>query len=125
TLGDPLWSTGYRWFLGDALAQVIVTPTLLYWCTGAYRRVASRLTELVLLFVGLIAVLYYAFVARHAYPSPVLLCTPVPFLIWAAVRLRPFGAANAVALVSLAAVLGAVDGTGVFSGGSSSQVLLS
>ena len=124
-LGDPLWEAGYRWFLGDALAQVIVTPTLLYWCTGAYRRINVRLPEVGLLAIGLTGVLYYAFVVQHAYHSPVLLYTPVPFLIWAALRLRPFGAANAVSLVSLATVLSAVNGTGVFSASSSSQELLS
>ena len=37
-LGDPLWRAGYQWFMGDALTQAIVTPTLLYWCTRAYGR---------------------------------------------------------------------------------------
>src|SRR5215813_5239779 len=27
-LGDPIWPSMYRWFLGDALAQVIVTPAI-------------------------------------------------------------------------------------------------
>jgi PAS domain S-box-containing protein len=124
-LGDPLWSAGYKWFMGDAVAQVIVTPATLYWCTGAYRHVNRRLTEFGVLFLGLTAVLYYTFGVHHADASPVLLYMPVPFLIWAAVRLRPFGAANAMALVSLAAVLGAVEGDGVFSGGTSNQIQLS
>src|SRR5262245_5624812 len=33
-LGDPLWTAAYRWFLGDALAQVVATPMILYWCTS-------------------------------------------------------------------------------------------
>ena len=124
-LGDSLWSAGYRWFLGDAVAQVIVTPTLLYWWAGGYRRINARLTELGLMAAGLVAVLYYAFVLPHASYSPIVLYAPVPFLIWAAVRLRPFGTANALLLVAVVSMLSAVKGTGVFWGNSSHEVLLS
>jgi len=124
-LGDPLWKAGYQWFMGDALTQVVVTPTLLYWCTRAYGRVTSRRTEFALLFVGLSAASYYTFVALHGGSSPVLLYSPVPFLIWAAVRLGPPATANANALVSLIAVFGTVNATGVLAGHSPDLVLLS
>jgi integral membrane sensor domain MASE1 len=124
-LGDPLWRAGYQWFMGDALTQVIVTPTLLYWCTRASGRVSSRPTEFALLFVGLSAALYYTFVAPHGDSSPVLLYTPVPFLIWAAVRLGPPATANANALASVIAVFGTVNATGVLAGHSSAHALLS
>jgi len=124
-LGDSLWSAGYRWFLGDAVAQVIVTPTLLYWCAGGYRRVNARMKEIALMAAGLLAVLYFAFVMPHASYSPIVLYAPVPFLIWAAIRLRPFGTANALLLVAVVSMLGAVRGTGVFWGNSSNEVLLS
>ena len=124
-LGDSLWRAGYQWFMGDALTQVIVTPPLLYWCTRAYGRAKSRPIESVLLFVGLSAALYYAFVAPHGFSSPVLLYTPVPFLIWAAVRLGPPVAANANAFVSVIAVFGTVNATGVLAGNSSDHALLS
>src|SRR5262249_1457902 len=39
---------------------------------------------------------------------------PVPLLIWSAVRLRPFGTANALALVAIISMVGAVRGTGMF-----------
>src|SRR5262245_36811305 len=64
-LGDPLWTATYQWFLGDALAQVIVTPTMLYWCTREYRHANARLGELVVLSVSLAAALFYAFVVAH------------------------------------------------------------
>jgi hypothetical protein len=44
-LGDPVWSALYRWFLGDALAQVIVTPAILYWSARAYRDRPARFGE--------------------------------------------------------------------------------
>jgi signal transduction histidine kinase len=125
TLGDPLWRAGYQWFMGDALTQVIVTPTLLYWCTRASGRVTSRPTESALLLVGLNAALYYTFVASHGDSSPALLYMPVPFLIWAAVRLGPPAAANANALVSVIAVFGTVNATGVLAGHSPDHALLS
>jgi PAS domain S-box-containing protein len=123
-LGDSLSSAGYRWFLGDAVAQVIVTPTLLYWSSGAFRRVNARMKEFGLMAAGLVTVLYYAFVTPHAAYSPIVLYAPVPFLIWAAARLRPFGTANALLLVAVVSMLSAVRGTGVFWGHSSNEVLL-
>jgi PAS domain S-box-containing protein len=125
-LGDPFWSTGYQWFLGNALAQVVVTPMLLYWCT-ARRPFAGdvRRKELLLVSLGLIVVLPYAFVQAHAAQSPSLLYLPVPFLLWSAVRLRPFGTATAIALVAVVAMLSAVNGKGVFSVGSPGENVLS
>ena len=107
--------------MGDALTQVIVTP--IFFAAGLARasgRVTSRPAEFALLFVGLSAALFYTFVAPHGDSSPVLLFTPVPFLIWAAVRFGPPAAANANALASVIAVFGTVNATGVLAGSSSS-----
>ena len=125
-LGDPLWNAGYQWFLGNALAQAVVTPTLLYWCTGRHGFLNDvRWKEPLLVSIGLIGVLYYAFVLPHATHLPALLYAPVPFLLWSAVRFGPFGTANAIALVAAVAMLGAVDGTGAFSGNSPAANVLS
>jgi len=124
-LGDPVWSSTYQWFLGDTLAQVIVTPTVIYWCTRRYRDSDARLGELIVVCVGLALASSYAFVARgHTAPSPTLLYVPVPFLIWAAVRLGPFGTANAISLVAITSMIGAVRGTGVFAGAAASVLSL-
>jgi PAS domain S-box-containing protein len=122
---EGLWSAAYRWFLGNALAQAVVTPTLLYWCTSRYTELGFRWKERLLVSCGLIAILYYAFVLPHQTYTPILLYAPVPFLLWAAVRLRPFGTANAIALVAVVAMLSAVKGSGVFSVSSSSDNVLS
>ncbi len=125
-LGDPFWPAVYRWFMGDAVAQVVVTPALIYWCTRAYKRVNERMSELVLISLGLFVVLYYAFVSRLGATVPLLVYTPVPFLTWAAVRLRPFGAANAIGLVAAASMFSVVNGTwGFLGGGSPDQDVLS
>ena len=90
-----------------------------------WTELTPRPTESALLLVGLSAALYYTFVASHGDSSPALLYTPVPFLIWAAVRLGPPAAANANALVSVIAVFGTVNATGVLAGHSPDHVLLS
>jgi signal transduction histidine kinase len=114
-LGDGFWPAAYRWYLGNALAQVIVTPTLLYWCDRAYRRRSARLMELLVLLGTLAVASLYAFVFGPNGHALRLVYVPVPFLIWAAVRLRPFGTANAIALVAVIAMVGAAQGTGMFS----------
>jgi hypothetical protein len=99
-LGDPLWTATYQWFLGDTLAQVIVTPTMVYWWNREYEHASARLGELLVLSIGLSMALFYAFVVEHDSYLLSMMYAPVPFLIWAAVRLRPFGTANAIALVA-------------------------
>jgi signal transduction histidine kinase len=113
-LGDPAWSSMYRWFLGDALAQVIVTPAILYWSAGAYRQAPSRVGEHVILMAALGVASSVAFVLINNGYSQSLAYLPVPLLIWSAVRLRPFGTANALALVAIVSMVGAVRGTGMF-----------
>ena len=124
-LGNPLWSTGYRWFLGNALAQVIITPTFLYSCTTRYDQAHTRWKELTLLSLGLGLVLYYSFLIPHANYSPLFLYAPLPLLVTAAVRLRPLGTAATLSLVAFVSILSAVEGRGVFSGNSPTQSVLS
>jgi two-component system sensor histidine kinase UhpB len=116
-LGDPVWRGAYGWFLGDALTQIIVTPTLLYWFTGGFRHARARLKELVFLCAGLVLASSYAFVLPGSSHSATLLYVPVPFLLWAAVRFSPFGTANAISLVAVIAMVGAMRGTGLFAAG--------
>ena len=113
-LGDPIWTALYRWFLGDALAQVIVTPAIIYWSARAHRQQPPRLGEHVILMVALGTASSVAFVLINNGYSLGLAYLPVPLLIWSAVRLRPFGTANALALVAIVSMVGAVRGTGMF-----------
>jgi two-component system sensor histidine kinase UhpB len=124
-LGDPLWSAMYRWFLGNALAQVIVTPTILYWSAHAFRRRPAHLGEFLILMAALGTASAFAFVLMSRGYSLTVAYLPVPLLIWAAVRLRPFGTANAISLVAVVAMVGAVQGTGVFADEASHSSVLS
>jgi signal transduction histidine kinase len=124
-LGDPVWPAMYRWFLGDALAQVIVTPAILYWSSRAYRQWPVRFGEHLTLMVALGAAASIAFVLVNSGYSLSLAYLPVPLLLWSAVRLRPFGTANAIALVAIVSMVGAVRGTGMFGAGAAQSSVLS
>jgi two-component system sensor histidine kinase UhpB len=124
-LGDPIWPSMYRWFLGDALAQVIVTPAIIYWSSRAYRQWPARYGEHLILMVALGTASSIAFVLINSGYSLSLAYLPVPLLIWSAVRLRPFGTANAIALVAIISMVGAIRGTGMFGAGTAQSSVLS
>jgi two-component system sensor histidine kinase UhpB len=113
-LGDDPATAASIWFLGDSVAQVIVTPALLYWCNREYRFPRARVVELLVLLTGLSVTATSIFLLSPSPSSSILIYTPVPFLLWAAIRLRPFGTANAIGLVALLSMVSAVRGTGVF-----------
>jgi PAS domain S-box-containing protein len=117
-LGNPVLEATSRWYLGDALAQVVVTPAILYWFRGNYRHAGARSRELAIVCVGMVLLTSYVFLIYEGPLAPLLLYAPVPLLAWAALRLRPFGTANAIAIVASIAVLSVVKGIGVFPGSS-------
>ena len=87
-LGYRFWPSVSGWFMGDAVAHVVVTPALLYWCMGGHKGLRGRVREAVLVMAGLLAI-HYLVHDQMITSSPLVLYTPVPFLIWAAVRLHP------------------------------------
>jgi integral membrane sensor domain MASE1 len=87
-LGYGFWVSWYQWFLGDALANVVLTPALLYWCSKRFRAVRPRTAELTVWVAGFALSLMLALALAHSAYSPIAVCIPVPFLIWAATRIR-------------------------------------
>ena len=100
---------------------MIVTPAILHWCLGLSLTAkfpdTRRRIEVVLLVVGLFASGYLAtntgvsaidFAGARFY-------FPVPFLFWAALRFGMRGASGAVAILTVLAVYGAINGRGPFS----------
>jgi len=124
-LGNPLIGSSLKWFLGDALAQAIATPAILYWYWAVRDRNCSRVRELLVLSGLLMAVLLFAFRYGSGPFTPVLTYAPVPFAIWAALRLRPLGTATSIAVTASASMLSAVEGTGLFSRGSNAESVVS
>lgn len=129
-LGHDFWPTWRRWYLGDALANLVLTPALLYWLVGGFSalRQASvrRCLEAVALTIGLALSGVVAFTERSgSYVAPALLYVPVPFLLWAAIRFGMRGASGALALIALFAIEGAAYGRGPFSAQSADLNVLS
>src|SRR5262245_3142645 len=121
-LGHDFWLAWEQWFLGDALAQLVVTPVLFYWILGAPwnapARFATRWIEGGLLAVGLIVAAYIAFnsdAGGISFAEP-RFYAPVPFLFWAAIRFGMFGATGAIAVIAFFSVAAALQGQGPFSG---------
>ena len=128
-LGHDYWVSWEQWFLGDALAQMIVTPAILHWGLGLSKGGAldtKRRIEAALLAVGLIATGYLVtnegassidFAGARFY-------LPVPFMFWAAFRFGMRGASGAVSIIAILAVHGALQGRGPFSNLSPSDITL-
>src|SRR5262249_2110689 len=109
-LGYDFWSAWEQWFLGNALAHLVVTPALLYWVFGAPwgMRVpgVTRWVEGGLLAVGLPVTGYLAFdtpAGRFGFAEP-RFYAPVPFLFWAAIRFGMAGASGAIAVIACLSV---------------------
>ncbi len=124
-LGNPFVSAAWHWYLGNALGQAIVTPTILYWYGVRRARSYPSFRELFVVSVGLIATSLYAFLLSVGPYTPILSYVPVPFIVWAALRLRPVGTATAVSVLASVAMLSTVEGSGLFSRGTLSQNTLS
>lgn len=110
-----------QWFLGDVLAAIIVTPILFYWVLRPPNPATFsplRILEAAVIALGLLIGLSLAFepttvtqaVAESRYYAP------MPFIVWAAVRFRIYGATGAVALLTFFAVGAALNQSGSFAG---------
>jgi PAS domain S-box-containing protein len=129
-LGFAFWPAWLQWFLGNALTNLVLTSSVLFWL-ALYQRPAAplstrRIIEGSLLTIGLGVTAFAAFIgpAGAAGPSTALLYAPVPFLLWAAVRFGPHGAAGALAIVAFLSVWSAAHGLGAFSTGSVAENVL-
>lgn len=121
-LGHDFWLAWEQWFLGDALAHLVVTPMILYWVVGApweIRAVSTtRWLEGALLALGLVVTGYLAFDTQSGwlgFAEP-RFYAPVPFLFWAAIRFGMFGASGAIVIIAFVSVESALAGHGPFAG---------
>jgi signal transduction histidine kinase len=120
------WSESGYWQLvstrtyANALAALTIAPLILTWANfdlSRLRRVpVARALETAALFIGLVAVSFVVFDLPQVSASPALFYAPLPFLLWAAVRLGPAGTASALAVMTVVTIWGAVHGLGPFAG---------
>ncbi len=120
--GSPYWPAFRQWVLGDALANLVLTPAILHAIPGEdglrRRSTPLRLAEAGLLIAGLVAVEWTALrgAIERSDVFLVLLYGPVPFLLWAAIRFGVRGAAGGLCLVSIFTIEAAAQGKGPFLG---------
>ena len=119
-LGSPYWPSLWAWFLSDALASLLLAPTILLWIEAGSRGLRPgsprRAVEAALLGATLLLVGGLVFGTHISSPesAPALLYLPVPVLLWAAVRFGPRGLTTALALLTALAVTGVAHGLGPF-----------
>jgi signal transduction histidine kinase len=102
-LGHPFWPAFGQWSLGDALANLVVTPTLLLWLSREYRGLRPRLLEAIVWGIGFACCLCYAVLFDG---SVLAIYAPFPFLVWAALRLGTIGASSGLFLTTVFLILG-------------------
>jgi len=124
------WLSWEQWFLGNALAQMVVTPVILYWGLGiswkAWPSERKRWLEAALVTAGL---LLAGYASTNTGPSSIDFAgarfyAPIPFMLWAAIRFGMVGASGAIGIVAVVAVHGALNGRGPFSDLSPSDITL-
>ena len=120
-LGADYGSAWLEWFMGDALAQLVVTPAILYWVFATPWKTKTldikRLAEAALLAAGLIGAGYWAFMGGGAVSlAETRLYVPIIFLFWSALRFGMAGASGAIAVLSCFVVASAIEGSGPFAG---------
>jgi PAS domain S-box-containing protein len=113
--GNGQW---WQWWLGDAIGDLVIAPVLLTWLSrplfpwrGGRRLEASALFAALGLGGSAIFVSWWAPLGGATYP---LAFTASPFMIWAALRLGPRGAATATFVVAGFAVAGVARHGGPF-----------
>src|SRR5262249_6017882 len=85
-LGLDYWLKWEQWFMGDALAQIVVTPLILYWLIAAPWRMPApeweRIFEATALAVGLVVACSLACMVedKSIYFTQSRFYAPLPFL---------------------------------------------
>lgn len=118
-LGYDYWGAWQRWFMGDLLTQLVVTPAIMYWIFGWVRKPVfsiERCIEGAGLVISLILAGHLAFGTQAGGLdfAEARFYAPVPLLFWAAVRFGMFGASGAIMLLAFFSVGAAVHGMGPF-----------
>lgn len=113
-----------RRFFSNALAALALVPVIVTWISkgpGWLRAVTTRrLIEPVAFLAGLLVMSFAVFQEAEVRWSttPALLYMPLPFLLWAALRLGPLAVSLGLFLITGFAAWGAIHGLGPFVTGS-------
>lgn len=118
-LGDSYWIAWRRWFLGDALANLIVTPMILFWASAGLSAIKTatikRVLESALVF-GILVVLGFELLGTaRLSDSTAFIYLPFPVLLYIAVRFGPAGTSAGISLIAAITIWRADHGVGPFS----------
>src|SRR5947199_4812347 len=124
-IGAHAVSSGYlvEWMVGwctESLALLTLAPAILSWADMVLKPAKKPVTyyfEIVLMFVGLVIVAYFAFVAPGGISRPALLYSLVPFLLWSALRFGIAGITHSTIVIGLFSIWGIVHVRAPFSAG--------
>lgn len=120
----PVWLT---WWLGDVTGNLVVAPFLLAWSSWPRSgEMRGRWVEALALFTCVVLAGEMTFggllrAAPTTYPMGFL---TTPFLVWAAFRFGPRGAATGTLVLSGIAVVGTIEGFGPFARQTPDQSLI-
>jgi len=104
-----IWLT---WWLGDAVADLIVAPFLLILMTEPYPELKpKRVVEAAALLFSMILPGYLIFLRGTAFSAEYIVVLP---LLWAAFRFGQRGAVTSALIVAVIAVVGTLHGVGPF-----------
>src|SRR5881394_3140925 len=126
---DSYWQVWRVRFTSNVLAALTLVPLIVTWSAdgigwlGKIRR--ARFVEAALLLAGLLSVNTIVFYKLGPTADSALLCLPLPFLIWAAVRFGSRGASAAICTLTFLAIWSAGHGYGPFSTRSAEENALS
>jgi PAS domain S-box-containing protein len=123
-IGGAFWPTWETWFLGDALANLVLVPAILLWARAGVRGLhassAWRAGEALALGLALVLVSGWILAQAKGYLGDLTphvslyLYLVVPLFLWAAVRFGPRGLASALASFTLLVMTGLADTKGLF-----------
>ena len=114
-------SLGSVWFIGNFLGCLVITPLILTWARflstrSTHRWSRSSIVEIAV-FVTLLVFASLSIFGNRSGTDVVnqaLIYVIFPFIIWAALRMGPVGAASTVFIVSSVAIWGTTRGLGPF-----------
>jgi signal transduction histidine kinase len=112
--GEPLqhyWALWGTWYLSNALGSMTLGPVFLTWFdrrSWSERLNLHRMTEAAILGLGLGLVCVIVFHSGRGTVAsgflPALLYSPLPFILWAAIRFGQRGASGAVLVVTIVSI---------------------
>jgi PAS domain S-box-containing protein len=131
------WGSGGFWenwrirFLSNVLAILAIVPVMVTWKNLGIHSLRSatarRVLEASFLAASLMVACTFVLIdpPSDALATPELLCVPLPFLLWSAVRFGPAGSSACLLMFTLLSVWSTIHGQGPFIGRSLGENVLS